>query len=157
MALLAVIGSSTLQVAGVDQRIALQNRKHMMVVNTSDAGTEHGREALEERDPPNEGLDTSGDTYGDFVTAQDAETDFGGLNYTHNLGVYWVTATFHRSGNPPPGYSTELGQDKFRSDYWELESTARQQTTDYSTNINETRAVTSAMVRKVRFGTWKIR
>ena len=39
IAILAVIGATTLSVAGVDQRIALHNRKHMMVMNTSDAGT----------------------------------------------------------------------------------------------------------------------
>ena len=36
-----------------------------------------------------------------------AETSFDGLSYSHHLGVYWVTATYHRCGNPPPGYSTE--------------------------------------------------
>ena len=35
IAILAVIGATTLSVAGVDQRIALHNRKHMMVLNTS--------------------------------------------------------------------------------------------------------------------------
>ena len=43
IAILAVVGASSLQVAGIDQRIALQNRKHMLVVNTSHAGTEHAR------------------------------------------------------------------------------------------------------------------
>ena len=76
--------------------------------------------------------------------------------YAHNLGVYWVSATYHRCGNPPPGYSTEVGRDGFRSDYWEMKSTARMQDTTF-TNLNETQAVTSAMIRKVVQGTCKVR
>ena len=157
MAILAVIGSTTLQVAGIDQRIALQNRKHMLVVNTSHAGTEHGRDELRWEDPPHENIDSGADTWGDFVSASVAESEFEGLSYTHNLGVYWVEATYHRCGNPPPGYSTELGQDKFRSDYWEMKSTARMQQESTYANINETQAITSMMVRKVKFGSCRIR
>lgn len=156
IAILAVIGASSLEIAGIDQRIALQNRKHMLVVNTAHAGTEHARVELAYRDPPSDGLDTAPDTYGDFVTASEAEADFGGLSYTHNLGVYWVEATYHRCGNPPPGFSTEVGKNKFRADYWEMKSTARMQDTTY-TNVNETKAVASALIRKVKFGTCKIR
>ena len=36
IAILAVIGATTLSIAGVDQRIALHNRKHMMVMNHTD-------------------------------------------------------------------------------------------------------------------------
>jgi type II secretory pathway pseudopilin PulG len=160
MAILAVIGATTLQVAGIDQRIAIQNRKHMMTVNTAHAGTEHARYQLMHTDPPNEGLDTAGDTYGDFVTALTGETNFDGLAYTHNLGVYWVTATYHRCGNPPPGYSTELGNSKFRADYWEMEATARIQssaTSAATATMNETQSKSSALVRKVKFGSCKIR
>jgi hypothetical protein len=165
MAILAVIGSSTLQVAGIDQRIAVQNRKHMMTLNTSHAGTEHARSELMYEDPPHEGIDTGNDTFGDFVNATEAETDFGGVAYgsfgrSHNLGVYWVTATYHRCGNPPPGYSTELGGNKFRSDYWEMASTARMQTSASSASsaaMNETTASSSMLLRKVKFGTCKIR
>ena len=156
IAILAVIGASSLEVAGIDERIALQNRKHMLVVNTAHAGTEHARVAVGQLDPPSDGLDTGADTYGDFVTASEAEADFGGLSYTHNLGVYWVEATYHRCGNPPPGYSTEVGKNKFRADYWEMKATARMQDTSYN-NVNETKAVASALIRKVKFGTCKIR
>ena len=114
MAILAVIGSSTLQVAGLDHRIAIQNRKHMMVVNTAHAGTEHARLELQTSDPANEGIDTGPDTWGDFINASEAEAQFAGLNYAHNLGVYWVKATYHRCGNPPPGYSTEVGTSTYR-------------------------------------------
>ena len=141
IAILAVIGATTLSVAGVDQRIALHNRKHMMVMNTSDAGTEHARYQLEHEDPPNEGIDPDGDTWPDFV---------------HSLGVYWVQATYQRCGNPPPGYSTEIGNTKFRSDYWEMRSQARMQDTSYS-NINETSSTTALLLRKVVKGTCKVR
>ena len=160
MAILAVIGATSLQVAGIDQRIALQNRKHMLTINTAHAGTEHARDRLRFEDPPNEGIDTAGDTFGDFVAATTAEASFGGVAYTHNLGVYWVTATYHRCGNPPPGYSTEKDNDKFRADYWEMESTARMAdaaSSDAASATNETLATSSMLVRKVKFGTCKIR
>jgi len=160
MAILAVIGASTLQVAGIDQRIAHQNRKHVMSVNTSHAGTVHARSRLMYNDPPSEGLDSAPDTYGDFVGASTAETNFDGLAYAHNLGVYWVTATYHRCGNPPPGYSTEKGTSKFRADYWEMASTARIQSTATSADsaaVNETQARSTSLLRKVKFGTCKVR
>ncbi|MCK6505570.1 hypothetical protein L6R53_19595 [Myxococcota bacterium] len=148
LAIIAVIGATSLSVAGVDQRIALHNRKHMLVVNTAHAGTEHARWQLEHENPVNEGLDTAPDTYGAFVKATDAETSFGGLAYAHNLGVYWVEASYLRCGNPPPGYSTELGKNQFRSDYWEMTSTARMQDASYA-NINETQATAAGIYRKV--------
>jgi len=157
MALLSIVGASTLRVAGLDHRISMQNRKHMMVLNTAHAGTEHGRSKIQDEEPIDEGTDTDPDTFGDFVKATEAEAEFEGLAYSHNLGVYWVSAIYHRCGNPPPGYSTEIGQNKFRSDYWEMESTARQQEEGSYSNINETLAVTSMMVRHVEFGTCKIR
>jgi len=156
IAILAVIGATTLSVAGVDQRIALHNRKHMMVMNTSDAGTEHARYQLEHENPPNEGLAADEDTWPDFVEATEGEGKYGGLEYAHNLGVYWVQATYHRCGNPPPGYSTEIGNTKFRSDYWEMKSQARMQDTSYS-NINETSSTTVLLLRKVVKGTCKVR
>jgi len=156
MAILSVVGATTLSVASTDQRIAVHNRKHMMVLNTASAGTEHARYELETTNPPNEGVDSAGDTYPDFVTAEDAETDFGGLAYTHNLGVYWVSAVYQRCGYPPPGYSTEIGRNQFRADYWLMESTARMQDTSYN-NVNETQANASSLIRKVLRGTCKIR
>jgi hypothetical protein len=156
IAILAVIGATTLSVAGVDQRIALHNRKHMMVMNTSDAGTEHARYQLEHENPPNEGLAADEDTWPDFVAATEGEGKYGGLEYAHNLGVYWVQATYHRCGNPPPGYSTEIGNSKFRSDYWEMKSQARMQDASYS-NINETSSTTVLLLRKVVKGTCKVR
>jgi hypothetical protein len=155
IALLAVLGATTLSIAGVDQRIALHNRKHMMVVNTAHAGNEHARWQLQHEDPLDEGLDT-GDTGGFFISKEEAEENFEGLNYVHNLGVYWVKATYQRCGNPPPGYSTEIGRSQFRSDYWSMKSTARMQDASFE-NINETQAITVILLRKVLQGTCKIR
>ena len=156
IAVLTVIGATTLSVAGVDQRIALHNRKHMMVMNTSAAGTEHARYELEHENPPNEGLNPDDDTWPDFVQATEGEDNFEGLNYAHNLGVYWVQATYHRCGNPPPGYSTELGRTGFRSDYWTMKSQARMQDTSYA-NINETSSTVVMLLRKVIHGNCKVR
>jgi len=157
MAILAIIGTSTLRVAGVDQRVAIQNRKHMLTVNTSHAGTEHARQALMYEDPADEGLDSGVDTGGDFVTSAEAETSFEGVAYAQNLGVYSVEAIYHRCGNPPPGYSTEQGTNKFRSDYWEMASTARFVAAVGGDPMNETQARTTSLVRKVKFGSCKIR
>lgn len=156
IAVMTVIGATTLSVAGVDQRIALHNRKHMMVLNTSAAGTEHARYELEHENPPNEGLNPDEDTWPDFVPATEAETNFEGLDYAHNLGVYWVQATYQRCGNPPPGYSTELGRTGFRSDYWQMTSQARMQDTSYA-NINETSSTVVMLLRKVIHGSCKVR
>ena len=156
MALLSVIGATSLSIAGTDQRIAIHNRKHMMVMNTASAGTEHASYELQSQNPVNEGLDTGPDTYDDWVTSEEAEADFGGLTYTHNLGVYWVTAVYQRCGYPPPGYSTEIGRNQFRADYWMMNSEARMQDATY-TNINETQANTASLIRKVLHGTCKIR
>ena len=43
LALLTVLGSSTLNIAGIDQRIAYRSRQHMIVLHTSSAGTEDAR------------------------------------------------------------------------------------------------------------------
>lgn len=154
LAILSVIGATSLSVSGVDQRIALHNRKHMMVLNTADAGVNHARNTLGYENPPDEWYD-SGDT-GYFVTVVDAETSFEGISYTHNLGVYRVAAIYERCAQPPPGYSTEIGNQQFRSDYWRMESTARMQDASYD-NINETTATVVSTLRKVVRGTCKVR
>ena len=83
-------------------------------------------------------------------------TNFGGLNYPHNMGVYYVQATYHRCGNPPPGYSTEQGKNGFRADYWEMESTSEITNTAYAQQ-NATTATDSSMVRIVMKGSCKVR
>lgn len=144
LALLAVLGSTTLNIAGVDQRIAIQNRKHMLVVNTAVAGTEHARDVLRWSSP------TVSMASG-FISNVDGEAMFGGLNYAQKQGAYSVDATFLRCGSPPPGYSAEVGSTSFRSDYWELMSTARMLDTTYA-NMNESQARAAMLVRKVSRG-----
>ncbi len=153
MAILTVIGATSLSVAGVDHRIAIHNRKHMMVLNTADAGTVHARNELGYENPPTEWAD-SGDT-GVFVTMPEAEADFEGIAYTHNLGIYRVEAIYERCANPPPGYSTEAGVQQYRSDFWRMDSTATIKDSSY-TDINETTAMVVAKIRKVVRGPCKM-
>ncbi len=47
IALLTIIGATSLSVAGVDQRVATHNRRHMMALNAADAGTQHARWVLQ--------------------------------------------------------------------------------------------------------------
>jgi hypothetical protein len=170
MAILSVIGATSLSVAGVDQRIAYHNRKHTIMVNTAIAGTDHGRNRLEFTNPNGENLDSAAasdtsttagaDSTAYLVTRDLAETTFEGITFSadnsQNLGVYWVEAIFIKCGVPPPGYSTEEGSRTFRSDYWNLSSTSAMLKSDWSSqNRSEGRAVSS--VRKVTQGSCKIR
>ena len=159
LAIIAVIGATTLSLAGVDNRIAIYNLKHMVVMNAAHAGTEHARNVLESENPPAENLDSAGDSWGEFVKATEAETNFEGIAFAssaQNLGVYWVEAVWAKCLQPPPGYSTELGNQGFRSDFWNMESTARLQDSSYS-NLNESQAKAVATLRKVVWGPCKIR
>ena len=163
LALLAVLGTSTMNIAGIDQRIAYRNRQHAVVVHTSHAGTEHARDLMRESVlPASEGFNQYGtEDTAIFITKATGETDFGGVAYhtasgVHNLGVYVVDAVYLRCGNPPPGYSTEQGRNGFRSDYWEMESIATMTDTSY-TNTNASKATISTMVRMVMRGGCKVR
>ncbi len=159
IAVLAVIGATTLSLAGVDNRIAVYNRLHMVVMNAAHAGTEHARNMLESENPANENLDSAGDTWAEFVQATEAESSFGGIAFAssaQNLGVYWVEAVYQKCSQPPPGYSTELGNQGFRSDFWNMESTARLQNSSYA-NVNEAQGRAIATLRKVVWGACKIR
>ena len=163
LALLAVLGTSTLNIAGIDQRIAYRNRQHAVVVHASHAGTEHARDLMRESVlPSSEGFKQSGlqDT-AKYITKAVGETDFGGVAYhtasgVHNLGVYYVFAVYQRCGNPPPGYSTEQGRNGFRSDYWEMESVARMRDSSLA-ETNASKATVHTMVRKVMRGGCKVR
>lgn len=155
IALITIIGSTSLSVAGVDQRVATHNRRHMMVLNTADAGTEHARFQLQSENPADEGWDTS-DTGGMFVPKAEGETMLEGIAFPMNQGVYEVSAIYQKCSNPPPGFSTELGRAAFRSDFWDMHSSA---TFDDSTwqEMNPTRAEAVATLRKVVHGPCKIR
>jgi Tfp pilus assembly protein PilX len=159
MAVLSVIGATTLSLAGVDNRIAVYNRLHMVVMNAAHAGTEHARNMLENENPTNENLDSAGDTWAEFVQATEAEASFEGISFAssaQNLGVYWVEAVYQKCSQPPPGYSTELGNQGFRSDFWNMESTARLQDSSYA-NVNEAQGRAVATLRKIVWGACKIR
>ena len=163
LALLAVMGTSTMNIAGIDQRIAYRNRQHAVVVHTSHAGTEHARDLMREKVlPSSEGFNQYGtEDTAVFITKATGEADFGGVAYktasgVHNLGVYVVDAVYLRCGNPPPGYSTEQGRNGFRSDYWEMESIATMTDTSYS-NTNASKATVNTMIRMVMRGGCKVR
>lgn len=163
LALLAVMGTSTLNIAGIDQRIAYRNRQHAVVVHTSHAGTEQARDLMRDKVlPSSEGFNQYGiEDTAMYITKNLAETDFGALAYhtasgVHNMGVYSVDAVYLRCGNPPPGYSTEQGRNGFRSDYWEMESIATMTDTSY-TNTNASKATISTMIRMVMRGGCKVR
>lgn len=155
IALLMIVGATSLQVAGVDQRVATHNRRHMMVLNTADAGTVHARYQLQNELPANEGWDTA-DTGTHWIYRSEGETDFEGIAFPMNQGVYEVDAVFQKCSNPPPGYSTEQGRTAFHSQFWNMKSTASFQDTTY-TEVNPTRATVVATLRKVVRGDCKIR
>jgi hypothetical protein len=163
LALLAVIGTSTMNIAGIDQRIAYRNRQHAVVVHTSHAGTEQARDLMRDKVlPSSEGFNQYGiEDTGLFITKASGESDFGGVAYhtasgVHNLGVYTVDAVYLRCGNPPPGYSTEQGRNGFRSDYWAMESIATMTETCYI-STNASKATITTMIRMVMRGGCKVR
>ena len=170
MAIIAAVGATSLSIAGVDQRIALHNRKYMMMMNTAFAGTDHARNRLETIHPSGENLDsgfgsdssTDGlDTERYFVTRTTGNDLYQGSGFgteSQNFGVYWVEAIYLKCGLPPPGYSTEAGPNGFRSDYWAMSATSRMMDvsgSDSYQNNAEGRAV--SVVRNVQRGSCKIR
>lgn len=155
IALLAIIGATSLSVAGVDHRIAIHNQRHMVVMNSADAGTEHARWQLQSENPRDEGWDTA-DTGNLFVPMNEADLMFAGVSFPMNQGVYEVDAVFQKCSNPPPGYSTEYGRTQFRSDFWDMHSRAQLTDAGYA-QTNPTQASVVATFRKVVHGACKIR
>lgn len=151
IAIITIIGATSLSIAGVDQRVAAYTRRHVAVADAADAGTQHARYDLMFETPENEGWDT-GDT-GAWVEEAESETWFEGESMDLPLGTYDVSATFAKCASPPPGYSTEEGGDSFRSDYWEMNSHGwfeDNSGSDAQLNASEARA--TAVVRKVMRG-----
>ena len=140
LALLAVMGTSTMNIAGIDQRIAYRNRQHAVVVHTSHAGTEHARDLMRESASSllrKDLISMEMKTLRCLLRRQQVRlilvvSRTKTASGVHNLGVYVVDAVYLRCGNPPPGYSTEQGRNGFRSDYWEMESIATMTDTSYS-------------------------
>jgi len=119
IAIITIIGATSLSIAGVDQRVANYTRRHAAITNAADAGGEHARMQMMFELPENEGWDTAGQL---FVEESDAQSYFEGDVVSMPLGNYDVTAEFAKCGQPPPGYSTEEGNTAFRADYWEMEA-----------------------------------
>lgn len=151
IALITIIGATSLSVAGVDQRVATHNRRHLMVLNTADAGTEHARFLLQSEDPVSEGWDTA-DTGNMFVPKSEAETNFGGINFPMTQGVYEVDAVFQKCAPPPPGYSVDTAKVSYRSDFWDMYSRATFDDTTYA-QTNPTQSTVVLTLRKVVRGT----
>lgn len=166
IAVLTIIGATSLSVAGVDQRIAMHNQRHMVVVNAADAGTNHARFQLESVQPLSEGWDAADPPFVFSLDSgsgvDDAETYFAGTNFPMNQGTYEVSAVYAKCSGPPPGYSTEQGHQAYRSDYWDMHSRSwfRAQTgsaDDGEVQVNPIEATVVATVRKVVAGPCKIR
>lgn len=155
LAVIAIIGATSLSVAGVDERVATHNRRHMIMMNTADAGTQHARYQLQTEDPVDEGWDTA-DTGSMFVGRTDAETQFSGISFPMAQGVYAVDAIYQKCSNPPPGYSTEAGRTQYRSDFWDMRSRSEYVDASY-TETNPTQATVVATLRHVVRGSCKIR
>lgn len=161
IAILTIIGATSLSVAGVDERIATHNRRHMMMVNTANAGTQHARWHMMTESPPDEGWDTA-DTGNLFVPMNQAEPMFEGIGFPTAMpakmsqGSYWVDAVYQKCSNPPPGYSTEYGRTQFRSDFWDMQSNGEFVDAAYAES-NPTKATVVATLRKVVNGACKIR
>lgn len=151
IALITIIGATSLSVAGVDQRVATHNRRHLMMLNTADAGTEHARYLLQSEDPVNEGWDTA-DTGNMFVAKADGETSFDGIVFPMSQGVYEVDAVFQKCAPPPPGYSVDTNKVSYRSDFWDMRSRATFDDATF-TATNPTQSTVVLTLRKVVRGT----
>lgn len=151
IAIITIIGATSLSIAGVDQRVANYTRRHAAITDAADAGGEHARMQLMFEVPANEGWDTAEQV---FVEEADAQSWFEGDVVSMPLGNYEVAASFAKCGQPPPGYSTEEGQASFRADYWEMDSHSWFESMDSSgAQSNPSEARVATMVRKVMRGT----
>lgn len=156
IAIITIVGATSLSIAGVDQRIASYTRRHAAVMDAADAGSQHARMQLMYEQPDNEGWDT--ETQQIFVDETESEDWFAGEELEVPLGTYEVTASFAKCSLPPAGYSTEQGKTYFRSDFWEMESHAwfeNANSGDQALNPSESRVV--SLLRKVKRGSCKIR
>lgn len=156
MAVIAIIGATSLSIAGTDARIAIHNQRHMIVVNAADAGTQHARWQLQAEAPADEGWDTA-DTGAYFIGPTEAEASFEGTAFPMNEGHYSVRAVFQKCSNPPPGYSTEAGSSGFRSDFWNMESSSSFDMSGVATKANPSQAQVTATLRRVMQGACKVR
>jgi hypothetical protein len=157
LAILTIIGSTSLSIAGVDQRVAIQNQRHMIVVGAAEAGTNHARYQLESELPANEGWDTGSEPFVNMDGSDGGEAMFAGANFPVNQGTYEVKAVYVKCGPPPPGYSTEAGRQSFRSDYWDMQSRAIFRDGATLSQLNPIEATVITTLRRVTQGPCKIR
>lgn len=151
IAIITIVGATSLSIAGVDQRVANYTRRHAAITDAADAGGEHARMQLMFEVPADEGWDTAAQL---FVEEADAQTWFEGDVVSLPLGNYEVTAAFAKCGQPPPGYSTEEGTAAFRADYWEMESHSWFESMESAgSQSNPSEARVTSMIRKVMRGT----
>jgi hypothetical protein len=150
IAIITIIGATSLSIAGVDQRVANYTRRHVSITNAADAGSEHARMQLMFEVPESEGWDTAGQL---FVEETDAQTWFEGDVVSMPLGNYDVDASFAKCGQPPPGYSTEEGTAAFRADYWQMDAHSWFESIESAGDqSNPSEARVTSMVRKVMRG-----
>lgn len=156
IAIITIIGATSLSIAGVDQRVANYTRRHSAITTAADAGGEHARYQLMYSLPENEGWDTGAPLV--FVEETESEDWFEGENTALPLGTYDVTASFAKCGSPPKGYSTEEGNQGFRSDYWEMEAHSWfESASSADAQVNPSEARVATMLRKVMRGSCKVR
>jgi hypothetical protein len=155
IAVISIIGATSLDIAGVDQRVAAFSRRHVAAVNAADAGAWHARYQLMHEVPADEGWDTGSGAEA-FVTEADAETWYAGTDFPGNLGTYEVRAAYLRCAPPPAGYSTEAGSG-WRSDYWEMTSRGRFVDAGSGEQTSPVESTVLMTVRKVMRGPCKVR
>jgi len=153
IAIITIIGATSLSIAGVDQRVAAYTRRHVAVADAADAGTQHARYDLMFETPSDEGWDVADTGAVPWVEELESESVFEGETLDLPLGTYTVDATFAKCAAPPPGYSTEEGNDSFRSDYWNMSSHAWfEDNSGSDSQLNASEARATAVVRKVMRG-----
>ncbi len=153
IAIITIIGATSLSIAGVDQRVAAYTRRHVAVADAADAGTQHARYDLMFETPEDEGWDIEDTAAVAWVEEAESEDWFEGETMDLPLGTYDVDATFAKCAAPPPGYSTEEGNDSFRSDYWEMSAHGWfEDSSGSDAQLNASEARATAVVRKVMRG-----
>lgn len=157
LAVLSIIGATSLSVAGVDARVAIHNQRHAIVTGAAEAGTNHARSRIENEVPASEGWDTGAPPFIETDGADGSEGMFIGSTFPLNQGTYQVDAVYLKCGPPPPGYSVELGNQSFRSDYWNMYSRAIFRDSSSLGQLNPIESTVVATLRRVTRGPCKIR
>ena len=129
LALLAVLGTSTLNIAGIDQRIAyeivnmlllciLRTQVLKMLMTVCETVYYPHRKASMNMELKILLCSLQRHLQSEFVLTYHTASG------VHNLGVYQVDEHII-DVESTPGYSTEQGRNGFRSDYWEMNPSQR--------------------------------